>query len=117
MKTHESTKDVTSWEARRWIKIPALIHDADGAVIERALGEIAGVHRIGINLSKKRLIVEYDASKLSYQAIADVLEKTGFPPSNNWWSRIKAGWYEYADSNSRENAKVPPSACCNKTPK
>jgi hypothetical protein len=38
------------------------------------------------------------------------------PPLSNWWTRLKASWYQYTDTNARDNANAPPAACCNKLP-
>ena len=85
--------------------------------MEAELGEMEGLHRLDFNMAKKQMTVDYDASRLSYQMIVDRLENIGFPASDSWWSRIKGGWYQYADSNLRDNAKAPPPTCCNKPPK
>jgi hypothetical protein len=54
---------------------------------------------------------------MDYLTVVRLLEEQGFPPSNNWWARVKASWFQFTDSNARENANLPPPACCNKAPK
>ena len=117
MNPQDSMKHTGAWEVRRRIKIPALVHDADAMAVERAVKALSGVRQVVTNVDKHRVVVRYDASRLAYHAIVDVMENTGFPPSGNWWNRLKSIWFQFTDTNASENAKAPPAACCNKTPK
>ena len=117
MKTSSSMKSDGAWDVNRRITIPALVHAADGMAIERVVKAISGVRNVSINVDKHQIAVRYDASKTDYREILELLENTGFPPPDNWWSRVRGNWYEFSDSNARENAKAPPPACCNKPPK
>jgi len=85
--------------------------------VERAVGALSGVRKVATDVDKHRVIVRYDASQSAYQAIVEVLESTGFPPLDSWWSRVKGNWYQFSDTNARDNAKAPPPACCNKPPR
>jgi len=117
MKSQDPMKPIGTWDVKRRIKIPALNHAADVLTVERAVSVLSGVRRMSSDLEKQQVLVRYDASESSYQAIVEVLVNTGFPPLDNWWNRFKGNWYQYTDTNARENAVTPPSACCNKPPK
>jgi hypothetical protein len=106
-----------AWKVKRRIKIPALVHEADALSIKRTLGRLAGVYLVDANISKQRLIVGYDIIKTDCQTILALLEETGFPPLDSFWSRCRMGWYRFTDENGRANAKAPPSSCCNKPPR
>ena len=117
MKKADSMRPEGPWEVRRRIKLPSMKHAADGMAVERVVGEMPGVLAVLAKIDKHQVVVRYDASQLNYHSIMDTIEKTGFPPLNNWWNRFKGNWYRFFDENARENAKAPPSACCNKPPK
>ncbi len=117
MKAHASLKPSGPWEVRRRIRLPSLSHRADGLAVERAVTELSGVVIAVADVGKHRLEIRYDASRVNYLRIVEKLEQTGFPPLLNWWSRLKGNWYRFSDETARENARTPPSACCNKPPK
>ncbi len=110
-------KPIGTWEVRRRIKIPALGHPADAIAVKHMLGSLSGVRTVAVDIEKRQTTVLYDATVLDYQSIGEGLENMGFPPLNTWWTRFKAGCYQYSDTNARENAHARPSACCNKPPK
>jgi len=117
MKSFSSMKSDGVWDVNRRIQIPGLVHAADGMAIERAVNAVSGVRSISMDMDKHQILVRYDASRSDYEEIVEVLENTGFPSSENWWSRVRGSWYQYSDTNARDNAKAPPPACCNKPPK
>ena len=117
MRADERMNPVGTWEVRRRISIPALEHEADAMTVVRALSGLQGVKRVRADVCHHRVQVRYDARASGYLDIIEVLEKNGFPPQKGWWSRVKANLYQFADTNARDNAKVPPPACCNKPPK
>ena len=117
MNKQTSLKPSGPWEVRRRIKLESLGHAADALAVERAIDELPGVIKAFADLDNHRVEVRYDASQQNYQNIVEAMEKTGFPPLNNWWSRFKGNWYRFSDETARENANAPPPACCNKPPK
>lgn len=117
MKIRDSMKPVGTWEVRRRIKIPGLAHAADTMAVEYAVSMLPGVRKVAADVGKHQVVVLYDASQLAYQSVVEVLENTGFPPVDSWWSRFKGNWFQYTDTNARESAHAPPPACCNKPPK
>lgn len=117
MKSQDRLKPEGTWEVLRHIKIPGLNHSAGAVAVEAILGDMPGIRKTSSNLATHSLSVRYDASQLNYHAITDALKNAGFPPLDTWWTRIKGGFYQYADTNARDNAKAPAPACCNKSPK
>jgi len=117
MNTQDPMKPVGVWEVRRRIKVPALVHAADAMAVEHAVSALSGIRKVATYVDKHLVMVRYDASQSAYQAIVEVLECAGFPPLDNWWSRLKGNWFQYSDTNARSNANEPPPACCNKPPK
>ena len=117
MKTQDPMKPVGTWEVRRRINIPALVHAADALAVESAVSALSGVRKVATDVGKHQFVVRYDASQLGFQSIVEVLENTGFPPLDSWWSRLKGNWFQFTDTNARDNAKAPPPACCNKPPR
>ena len=117
MSQPRTLKPIGTWEVRRKIKIPALGHAADAMAVESALMSLSGVQGAAAHAAKRQAVVLYDATIIDYRSIELALVKTGFPPLDNRWSRFKGRWFQYSDTNARENANVRPSACCNKPPK
>jgi hypothetical protein len=117
MKSQDQMKPTGTWEVRRGFTLPALVQAANAAEIERLVGDLPGVCKLSIDLEKHQIAVLYDASKTDYQTIVVTLQNSGFPPLDNWWGRVKGGWFQFTDTNARDNAKAPPPACCNKSPK
>ncbi len=106
-----------AWEVTRGIKVPALRHAADAMQLTQALETSTGVHRAQAQVDKQRIVVRYDATQTDYRSIVCILEETGYPPTKNWWARMLASWYQFTDTNARDNANAPPPACCNKPPR
>ena len=117
MQTPESNQETGAWEVRRRFKIPALAQAADTSRLDQALCQIPGLHRVDIDPRRQRLVAWYDVRRVTYQQILTVLSDAGYPPPDSWWSRRKQSWYRFTEANDRDNAKVPPAACCNKPPK
>lgn len=114
MNASAATKLSGSWEVRRKIKIPGLVHEADAMALEYKVGSLPGIRRVSADVARHRLILCYDVTVTEYRYIAEMLDKIGFPPQNNWFCRRKQAWYEFIEANARDSAKAPPSACCNK---
>ena len=101
-----------AWDVRHWISIPALGHEADGNAIAAALGKLQGMRRVRAYVGRKRIRVLYDQTKLDFYLIKDQLEQVGFPMADSWWWRQKENWFQYLDTNARDNANAPPPVCC-----
>lgn len=117
MRTKDPLKPIGPWEVKRKINVPSLARSEHALEIERSVSSIKGVCTVVTDAHKHQISVRYDASKTDYQSILKAIESTGFLPLDNWWARFKGGWIQYADTNTRDNAKAPPPACCNKPPK
>jgi len=105
------------WCVRRRMRIPAMRHRADAITVERALADIDGVLRVSANCESRWVAVNYLLTKTDYQSLERVLENTGFPTVAGPWARFRSRWYQNLDLTGRENAAVPPAACCNRPPK
>ncbi len=101
-----------AWDARHWISVPGLSHEADGLRLEQALSELAGVQQIQIAPGSRRIRVTYDQTRVDFQQILERIAAVGFPASESWWSVRKAAWFQYLDRNARENANAPEPPCC-----
>lgn len=105
------------WDVRRKIVIPALAGEDDPSPAIEAVEALDGVRSVSVEAEKKQLAVAYDASRIDYHSIAVSLSEAGFPPSDSWWSNLRAKMYQFTDTNARENANAPAPPCCNKPPK
>lgn len=105
------------WEVVRRIRLPALATAADAEAVRNALAEESGVKELAIDLAGHRLLVRYDVNRLDFQTLLQLLENAGYPTQPGLLSRLRAGLYQYADTNARENARTPPPPCCNKPPR
>jgi hypothetical protein len=66
---------------------------------------------------KQSVEVEYDQGKTGYLLLLTRLQQQGIEVQKGWLGRFKSQWFDYIDTTVRENAAVPPAACCNKPPK
>ncbi|MEJ1298035.1 MAG: cation transporter [Candidatus Sedimenticola sp. (ex Thyasira tokunagai)] len=101
-----------AWDTGHWINIPSLNHEADGLQIDRILKALSGVHEVNVSISTRKIYIIYDQTQTDFQKIQEKLEEIGFPASNSWWSRKKADWFQYLDTNARANANAPTPPCC-----
>ncbi|MEJ1354601.1 MAG: cation transporter [Candidatus Sedimenticola sp. (ex Thyasira tokunagai)] len=101
-----------AWDASHWINIPSLNHEADGLQIDHILKALSGVHEVNVSISTRKIYIIYDQTQTDFQQIQEKLEEIGFPASNSWWSRKKADWFQYLDTNARANANAPTPPCC-----
>jgi len=100
------------WDVKRKIAVPSLSHQADAEIVVSALSGLQGVHEVQVDMIRQQLVVLYDVTGIDYQTIIEVLERIGYPASNDRWARLKGGWYQYLDSNGRDNAHAPEPPCC-----
>ena len=101
-----------AWDVRHWIRIPALRHEADGNAIVAELGKLQGIRRVKAYVVRKKIRVLYDQTKVDFHLIKNQLEQVGFPMADSWWWRQKEKWFQYLDTNARDNANAPPPPCC-----
>jgi len=115
--TPASSKQGGAWEVSRTIKLYMLPPDIDRVAVEGAVSALPAVHEVVLDVANKQIHVGYDASQTDYQSILDALKDMGISQEKSAWNRLKAGWFQYLDTNARENARAAPPACCNKPPK
>jgi copper chaperone CopZ len=101
-----------AWEVKRRIRVPGMAHQWDARTITERLASISGVRGVTADIERHRLTVAYDITQSNYHEMLAALEEIGFPATNNWWARSKADYFQYLDTNGRENAKAPAAPCC-----
>ncbi len=62
-----------------------------------------------------KLIVTFDGTHWSTDALIDVIEARGGNLKGGWWARRKLARYRFSDENVRANANLDPF-CCSKIP-
>ena len=65
--------------------------------------------------SKGRLIVTFDATHWSTDALIELVGSHGGHLKGGWWERQKLARYRFSDENIRANANLDPF-CCSKIP-
>ncbi len=98
----------------RHIKLEQL----DVYYLNQAIGELknlSGVDTVSFDYKSKQLKVAYDATHCQFHSVRSVIEQHRLSLAENWWSRVKAGYYSFVDRNIKDNAKHEP-ICCNKIP-
>jgi copper chaperone CopZ len=105
----------TNTEVTRRLHAPSLRGGDGEKRLREELGKLEGVHEVRLQPEKKRVIVQYDATKQDVQRVAATLAGLGYPVANSFWSRLKQTWYGFLDENIRDNAAAPPKPCCHDT--
>lgn len=117
MSDSDNRRSTSAWEVTRRLKIPGMVEAADASKITWRIKEVPGVRSAEARVDKHRLVVRYAASETDYHVIVTVLEELGYPVAGDRWSALKGGWYQFTDTNTRENAQAPEPACCSKPPR
>ncbi|MES9899910.1 MAG: heavy-metal-associated domain-containing protein [Sedimenticola sp.] len=112
MSRDDSSANRGVWDTSHQISIPSLNHEADGLQISQFLNALTGMREVKISTSDQKVHVTYDQKQTNFQQIQEKLEEIGFPISGSWWSRRKADWFQYLDTNARANANEPTPPCC-----
>jgi copper chaperone CopZ len=94
------------------ISTPAAPEQADS--IAASLLEVDGIDKVRIRTGAIRVRVTYDASRIDFGQIEQLLVDWGYPPPGHWWHRAKRAWYCFLDENARDNARSSPGHCCSK---
>lgn len=100
------------WEVKRHISVPAMSRERDALVVGNRLAQIKGMRGVCGDARRQRLTIVYDVTQLDYDQVLDTLKETGFPSEDGPWERFKARWFQYLDTNGRENANAPEAPCC-----
>ncbi|WP_456447092.1 hypothetical protein [Thiolapillus sp.] len=106
-----------SWTVRRNLRLATPASGDEAARITEALNSLEGLSGFKIEAGSDRLEVTYNVTKMDYQALGSTLETLDCPLASGGWSRIKGWFYQFSDTNARDNAKAPPPPCCNKPPR
>lgn len=92
------------------------IDDVKAAAIVSAIDSVTGIDKVSFNTDRLRLELIYDASQVDFDHFLNIVKQNGVEVGNDWWSRLKHGWYQFTDENAKANADHKPS-CCNKPPR
>lgn len=96
-------------------KIP--VRGEDGGQLSAAISHLQehpGIASANVG-EDRRLAVCYDASRIGFVEIEQILDGAGVErPASLLW-RIKAELFRFTDENARANARVTPS-CCSRPP-
>jgi hypothetical protein len=57
------------------------------------------------------LHIGYDATHCNLDGIETIIRAHGADISDDFWTKIKEGYYQFVDENIRENAKHKPWSC------
>lgn len=117
MTTQQVIKATGAWDAKRKIKIPALVSISDAQTIEALLQKLPGVKQVVVNLKKHTVVVCHDVTQTDYLGIVNTLDKTGYSPLDNRWGRFRKKLFMFLDTNAKDSANAPERPCCNKPPK
>ncbi len=117
MKQTDPMKPVGPWEVTRRILVPALDVMTDVVELSETLMQLPGVRRVAIDPKRGEVQVRYDATACDYQTLFSAIRSQGIEPAGGAWSRFKARWYQFSDTNARDNANAPSAPCCNKPPR
>ena len=60
---------------------PEIECDGCAASIRKALGNAEGVESVAVDVDHKRVTVDFDATRITDVAIAELLDEIGFPPN------------------------------------
>ncbi len=77
------------------------------------IGALEGVSAV-VATGRRRsgLRVTYDASRIGFGALRKALQEAGLTPVSGPWSRLRAAWFNYLDTNARANAGTSGGSCC-----
>ena len=106
-----------TWTVRRNLRLARAVSADEVARIEEALASLEGLVGYSIEQGSDRLKVSYNVMKMDYRVLGNALDKSGCSLASRRWSRIKGWFYQFSDTNARDNAKAPPPPCCNKPPR
>lgn len=103
-----------AFRVKRHLKLQYRNDDRVHAIIEQ-IRQLDGVDTVELDGEARWLNVAYDASKLQFGQLTDMLREHGIEPEQGWWARCRYSWYGFTDQNIRDNARHEPH-CCNKAP-
>ena len=106
-----------TWTVRRTLRLAGTVSADEVVRLKEPLESLEGLIGFSIEQGSDRLKVIYNVMKMDYQVLDKTLDALGCPLSSGSWSRIKGWFYQFSDTNARDNAKAPPPPCCNKPPR
>lgn len=95
-------------------RISAPVTPEQAERIAHSLLEVDGIGEVRIQPGAPQVRVTYDASRIGFGQIEQMLADWGFPPAGQWWQRARRAWYGFLDENARDNARAGSGSCCSK---
>lgn len=82
--------------------------------LETIISEIDGtfgIDAVSFEEAKKTLHIGYDATHCNLDGIETIIRQHGADISDDFWTKLKEGYYQFVDENIRDNAKHKPWSC------
>ena len=70
-----------------------------------------GIDAVSFEEAKNTLHIGYDATHCNLDGIETIIRAHGADMSDDFWTKMKEGYYQFVDENIRENAKHKPWSC------
>ena len=70
-----------------------------------------GIDAVSFEDAKSTLHIGYDATHCNLDGIETIIRDNGADISDDFWTKMKEGYYQFVDENIRENAKHKPWSC------
>lgn len=95
----------------RVVSAAILDNDAD---FERAMSVLRGVSGLRVSRSNSpgKIRITYDVSSFTYGDLISVLKAGELVTCPGWWQRLRIRWFDYLDSNLKDNLAASPAPCC-----
>lgn len=94
----------------RHLKLVGITEDNIEAIIAGIDGTF-GIDAVSFEDAKSTLHIGYDATHCNLDGIETIIRAHGADISDDFWTKMKEGYYQFVDENIRENAKHKPWSC------
>ncbi len=94
----------------RHLKLVGITDDNIDAIIAGIDGTF-GIDAVSFEEAKSTLHIGYDATHCNLDGIEKIIRDNGADVSDDFWTKMKEGYYQFVDENIRENAKHKPWSC------
>ncbi|HKJ07693.1 MAG TPA: heavy-metal-associated domain-containing protein [Gammaproteobacteria bacterium] len=98
----------------RKVTVPDIRAPGAQDAVREGLGGCSGVLAVRPDVERLRVRVTYDASRVDFDQLMAHLEAAGYPAARDFWSRVKAHWFQYLDGNVRAGSGGGGGACCSR---
>ena len=81
------------------------------AKILSEIDEAFGIDSVTLDLKEGLLLMAYDVTHITLDAIKLIIRKHGADSTDSWRGRLKEGYYKFVDQNMRDNKTHKPISC------